>query len=335
MEQQKETSPLPETDYDVIVVGGAAAGLTAALYASRRTLKTLIVTKSLGGQLAMTPSIENFPGTKKAGGMELMMRFLEHAQEYGAEIVYETVKALRKRDDGVFEVESTGAGQGVRTAKAVILAFGLTPRNLEVPGEEELQGRGVTYCATCDGPLFKEKRVAVVGGTYEALDAALLLAKLNAEVTLVHKGAGYPNYKKLFAAVEEHSNITVKLETVITRIEGEQKVEAVVLQGTAEGSTEERVELDGVFVENGHKIDSSWVGDLVDYAKGGSIMVNEVQETKTDGLYAAGDVTPQRDKQAIISAGAGATAALSAYQYIQKASGKPSLRVDWQHTDEV
>lgn len=336
MTEKKEVQPLPETDYDLIIVGGAAAGLTAALYACRRTLKTLVITKSLGGQLAMTPSIENFPGTKKSGGMELMMKFLEHAQEYGAEVAYETVKGLTKREDGVFEVQSSGE-VGTRTAKAVILAFGLTPRNLEVPGEEELQGRGVTYCATCDAPLFKGKRVAVAGGTFEALDAALLLAKLDADVTLIHKGKGYPAYKKLFADVEANDKITVRLETEVTKIKGEMKVEEIVVKPRVaedEEATEETIEVDGVFVENGHKIDSSWVGDMVEYAKGGSIVVNEVQETSTPGLYAAGDVTPQRDKQVIVSAGAGATAALSAYQYIQKASGKPAILVDWKHEDE-
>lgn len=333
MTEKKEVQPLPDTDYDLIIVGGAAAGLTAALYGSRRTLKTLVITKSLGGQLAMTPSIENFPGTQQAGGMELMMRFLEHAQEYGAEIAYETVRGLKKREDGVFEVESSGE-VGTRTAKAVVLAFGLTPRNLEVPGEEELQGKGVTYCATCDAPLFKGKRVAVAGGTFEALDAALLLAKLDADVTLIHKGKGYPAYKKLYADVEASEKINVRLETEVVRIEGEQRVEGIVIT-PKDGGEEETIELDGVFVENGHKIDSAWVGELVEYAKGGSIIVNEVQETKTPGLFAAGDVTPQRDKQVIVSAGAGATAALSAYQYIQKASGKPAILVDWQHEEEV
>ena len=151
-----------ETDYDVIIIGGASAGLTAALYASRRTLKTLIITKALGGQLSMTPSIENYPGTKEANGMDLMFSFLEHAQEYGAEIVYETVTGISRTEDETFVIESTG---GKRTATAVILAFGLTPKNLDVPGELEYQGKGVTYCATCDAPLFKNKAVAVVGGT--------------------------------------------------------------------------------------------------------------------------------------------------------------------------
>lgn len=317
----------PTTDYDVIIVGGAAAGLTAALYSSRRTMKTLILTKALGGQLAMTPSIENYPSVKQSGGMELMQEFLEHAQEYGAEISYETVSAVSK-DGDIFTVKSS---QGERTARAVILAFGMTPKNLDVPGEEELQGKGVTYCATCDAPLFKSKPTAVVGGTYEALDAALLLAKLDSDVTLIHKKDNYPRHKELFAEVQANPKVTTMLESEVVRIEGDMVVENIVVN-TPDG--EKTVPVKGVFIENGHKIDASWVGDMVELNKGGSIIVDEEQRTKTEGLFAAGDVTPQRDKQVIVSAGAGAVAALSAYHYLQKQAGKPVLRVDWQHSDE-
>lgn len=316
------------TDYDVIIVGGAAAGLTAALYASRRTLKTLVITKSIGGQAAMTPSIENYPGTMQIGGVDLMLKFQEQGKAAGAEYTYETVKALKKEGD-VFTVTSSKKDY---TAKTVILAFGLTPRNLDVPGEQELQGRGVTYCATCDSPLFKNKRTAVVGGTYEALDAALLLAKLNSQVTLVHDKSGYPTYKKLFEQVQSNPLITVKLESKVVRIEGEQRVTGVAVVG--KDGTEEVVAVDGVFVENGHKVDSSWVGDLVEFDKTKAIIVTPENETKTPGLFAAGDVTPLRDKQVVISAGEGAKAALSAYHFIQKMSGKPAIGVDWKHTQE-
>lgn len=316
-----------ETDYDVIVVGGAAAGLTAALYASRRTLNTLVITKSLGGQLAMTPSIENYPGIKQMGGIDLMFAFQEHAQEYGAQFAFETVTGVEK-DGDIFRVKASG---GERTAKAVILAFGLTPKNLEVPGEEEFQGKGVTYCATCDAPLYKGKSVAVVGGGYEALDAALLLAKLDCQVTLVHKKDGYPRHKSLFEQAQENQNITLQLSSEVVRIEGDQVVSGIVV---SDENGEKTIEVNGVFVENGHKIDSEWVGDMVELDRTKSIVVNNLQETKTDGLFAAGDVTPNRDKQVIVSAGQGAVAALSAYHYIQKLLGKPAMRVDWDHTDE-
>jgi thioredoxin reductase (NADPH) len=316
------------TDYDVIIVGGAAAGLTAALYASRRTLKTLVLTKSIGGQAAMTPSIENYPGTMQISGVDLMLNFQNQAKAYGTEYAYETVRALKK-DGDVFTVTSSKKDY---TAKTVILAFGLTPRNLDVPGEQELQGKGVTYCATCDSPLFKNKKTAVVGGTYEALDAALLLAKLNSQVTLVHDKAGYPTYKKLFEQVQANPNIQLRISSKVLRIEGEQRVTGIAIADAA--GKEEVIPVDGVFVENGHKVDSAWVGDFVEFDKTKSIIVTNENETKTPGLFAAGDVTPLRDKQVVISAGEGAKAALSAYRYIQKMIGKPAIGVDWKHTQE-
>ncbi|PIW36512.1 MAG: thioredoxin reductase [Candidatus Kerfeldbacteria bacterium CG15_BIG_FIL_POST_REV_8_21_14_020_45_12] len=323
---------LPQADYDVVIIGGAAAGLTAALYASRRAMRTLVLTKSLGGQAAMTPSIENYPGTKQIGGIELMQNFLAHAQEYGASIAYETVQKVEKNGD-VFTVTSNAKSY---TALTVILAFGLTPRNLEVPGELEYQGKGVTYCATCDAPLYKKKTVAVVGGTFEALDAALFLAKLEANVTLIHDKSGYPAYKKLFAEAEASSNITVRLNTRVTKVVGELVVSGIGLQAVGDDSAaEELLPVQGVFVEKGHKIDSQWLGEMVEFTKGNAVVVDELKSTKTPGLFAAGDLTPQRDKQVVVSAGAGATAALSAYTHIQKLSGKPTLLVDWEHTEDL
>lgn len=318
-----------EKIYDVIIVGGAAAGLTAALYCARRTLNTLVLTKSLGGQAAMTPAIENYPGTKKIAGVDLMLQFQDHAKEYGAQFAYETVTSLKKNEE-IFTVKTT---TGQYTARAVILAFGLTPRNLEVPGEQELQGKGVVYCATCDAPLFKGKDVAVVGGTFEALDAALLLARMNCRVTLIHEKDGYPTHKKLFEQVQQSGQIQLRMKTTVVRVEGAQKVEAVVVRN-AEGG-EESLPVVGVFVEKGHRIDSAWVGDLVEFDKQKAIIINAENETKTPGLFAAGDVTPLRDKQVVISAGEGAKAALSAYHYLQKQSGKPVLLVDWKHSEEA
>jgi thioredoxin reductase (NADPH) len=260
------------------------------------------------------------------GGVDLMLKFQEQSKVYGAEFAYETVRALKKEGD-VFTVTSSKKDY---TAKVVILAFGLTPRNLDVPGEQELQGKGVTYCATCDSPLFKNKKTAVVGGTYEALDAALLLAKLNAQVTLIHDKAGYPTYKKLFEQVQANSAIQLKLESKVVRIEGADRVTGITVAG--KDGAQETIPVDGVFVENGHKVDSGWVGDLVEFDKGKSIIVTTENETKTPGLFAAGDVTPLRDKQVVISAGEGAKAALSAYHFIQKMSGKPAIGVDWKHT---
>ncbi|MFH1426488.1 MAG: FAD-dependent oxidoreductase [Candidatus Kerfeldbacteria bacterium] len=315
------------TDYDVIIIGGAAAGLTAALYASRKALRTLVIAKALGGQAAMTPSIENYPGTQKIGGIELMSNFLEHAKANGAQIKYETAAGVGKKDDA-FEVKTNAE---TYHAPVVILAYGLTPRNMDVPGEKEFQGKGVTYCATCDGPLFKNRKTAVVGGTQDALESALYLAKLGSEVTLIHDKDGYPAWKNLFEQVQANSSITVMLNTEVVRVEGDKVVSGIVVNGPDGEAT---VEVAGIFVEKGHRIDSSWCADLVECNPRGMIRVNKAQETKTPGLFAAGDVTNQRDKQVVISAAAGAVAALSAFKYLQEKEGKNVVTNDWEHSEE-
>ncbi|HLD21615.1 MAG TPA: FAD-dependent oxidoreductase [Patescibacteria group bacterium] len=313
-----------EPQYDVIIVGGAAAGLTAALYTARRALKTLVIAKSLGGQAAMAPMIENYPGIQSVGGVDLMWQFLAHAQKYGAECVYETVSTIKKQNT-LFTVSTSGTE---RTARAVILAFGLTQKSLGVPGEERLLGKGVTYCATCDAPLYKEKIAAVVGGTYEALDAALLLARMHCATILIHSGDGYPAQRTLFEQVKINKHIQLSLNSSVVSINGKQKVESITIQ---KQSGQETISINGVFIENGLKIDSAWLGDLVEYDKRQAVIINNENETKTPGLFAAGDVTPIRDKQVIISAGEGAKAALATYRYIQKLVGKPTIPVDWVH----
>lgn len=312
-----------DVDYDVIIVGGAAAGLTAALYCARRTLRTLIITKSLGGQAALATDICNYPGIEQTTGIDLMMKILTQAQKWGAELKYDTVNRVSKNGE-IFLVHGVGRSF---TAHAVILAFGLTPRNLDVPGEQELAGKGVSYCATCDAPLYKNKRVAVVGGTYEALDAALLLTRLNADVVLINERDGYPASKAMVEQVQANARIKMLLNFAVKKVEGAARVTGIVVSG-ADGH-EVRHEVDGVFVEKGHRIDSAWVGNLVEYDQRKAIVVDVNNQTKTTGLFAAGDVTPIRDKQVVISAGDGAKAALAAYRYIQKQRRQPALLVDW------
>lgn len=317
---------IPNTDVDVLVVGAAAAGLTAALYTSRRTLRTLIVTTTLGGQAALAEIIENYPGIERINGLELMQRMLEHAKKYGAAIAYETVRSIRK-DNDIFYVQSTHTQW---TARAVILAFGLTSRPLGVPGEDALQGHGVCYCATCDAPLYRGKRVAVVGGTFEALDAALLLSRLNCEVVYIHEKDAVATHPDMFAQVQHNERVEMRLNTAVVRIVGATRVEGIAVRDAA--GKEETLSVEGVFVEKGHRIDASWLHDLVELNRRHAIIVNEEHETKTPGLFAAGDVTPLRDKQVVISAGDGAAAALAAYRFIQRQSHKPAVRVDWEHT---
>jgi thioredoxin reductase (NADPH) len=305
--------------YDVIIVGAACAGLSSALYTGRRAMKTLVISKDIGGQASITTEIENYPGTGTITGPGLMNKFKEQAEAAGAEIKLTAVTKIEKIN-GTFKVTTADAEY---EAVAVILAFGLSHRKLNVPGEDELLGRGVAYCATCDGPLFKNKVVGVVGGGNSALDATDYLADLASKVYMfVRKDSFRGDETTLIKEVEENDNIDIRFETSVTEIIGEQRVEKVKL------NTGEEIELDGLFVEIGYVTQTEFVKDLVDLDERGQIVVDAEQNTSTAGIFAAGDVTTSPFKQAVISAGDGAKAALSATRYIKQMKGEED-KPDW------
>src|ERR671915_2604196 len=173
--------------YDVVVIGGASAGLTAAMYASRQGLKTLIITKDIGGQAVLTNDIENYPAFEHIGGFELMNRFEQQAKSFGAEFVYEEISSIQKNKTGGLTVRTAITTDNQYDTHTIILAFGKTPRDLNVPGEKELKGKGVSYCAVCDGPLFKNKTVGIVGTGGSALEAAIYLKELASKLYIVHR----------------------------------------------------------------------------------------------------------------------------------------------------
>jgi len=308
--------------YDVIIVGGAAAGLTAAIYTTRRALKTLIVTQDIGGQAATTPDIENYPGYKMIDGMELMGKFKDQAEKYGTEIVYEEVKEVKKNGEIIKVKTNTKEFEG----RSVILAFGLTHRHLGVPGEEEFGGKGVSYCATCDAPLFKKKDVAVVGGGNSALDAAILLSRIANKVYLVHRRDQFRGEQVLIDRVNEAKNIEIIYNSQVKEIQGETLVNKLVVIDIEDENMVKEIDIQGVFVEIGFQVKGDLVKDLVDIDSTNQIIVDKNNETSTPGIFAAGDVTDIAYKQIIISAGEGAKAALQVYKYLN--AGKVT-GVDW------
>ena len=214
-----------ENKYDLVIVGGGPAGLSAAIYASRRKLKTLVVAKAIGGQMALTNEIENYPGLDMISGFELAEKLSKQAKGFGAEFAYNEISSLEKNGDD-FIVKTM---KEEYHAKAVILAFGLTPRDLGVPGEKELTGRGVTYCATCDGPFYKNKTVAVVGGGNSAVDAAVYLSDLAEKVYLIHRTDKLTAEGTLVDLANSKKNIEFLFGNQVKEIKGEGKVESVVL----------------------------------------------------------------------------------------------------------
>ncbi|MBI4090016.1 MAG: FAD-dependent oxidoreductase [Candidatus Kerfeldbacteria bacterium] len=309
--------------YDVIIIGGGPAGLTAALYAARRNLKTLVLSQDIGGQASTTANIENYPGFDSVDGLELMTKFQKQAEKYGAEVKLEEVQKVERQGDDFVVTSSAESYVG----HALILSFGLTHKHLGVPGEEPLIGKGVVFCATCDGPLYKGKRVAVVGGGNSAMDAALLLRKLNATVHLLTKNDELRGERVLIDRVLA-DGITVKYSVSPTQVLGTDRVTSIIFADQA--GQETTLEVDGIFVEIGFTINASLIKDLVELDARKQVIINDDNGTSLPGLFAAGDVTTIDQKQIVISAGEGAKAALAAYQYLQ-ARGliKKGVKIDW------
>jgi len=298
--------------YDVIIIGGGAAAMSAAIYSTRREMRTLIIAKDFGGQLLWASVIENYPGYQSIPASELIEKFTEQARHLGAEIKLAEVKEIKKADD-TFEISTANEKF---TAKTVVVAIGAAHRQLNVPGEKELNGRGVAYCANCDGPLFRAKTVAVVGGGNSALDAAVLLSKIATKVYIVHQFETFQAFEALQKKAAEAANIEEIFLARVEAVTGEKKVTGIKVRNLQDESTRE-IAVDGVFVEVGFEVKTDLVKDLVATNERHEIIVNEKMETSLPGMFSAGDCTDGPFKQVVIAAGNGSIAALSAYQYLQ------------------
>jgi NADH-dependent peroxiredoxin subunit F len=295
--------------YDVIIVGGGPAGMTAAVYAVRKKLDILLITRDFGGQLMWTREIENYMGFQYITGPELITKFEEQVKKFPVNIKYEEVEKLTRAADGTFVVQG---GETSYQGKTVIVASGKRPRRLNVPGEEEFTGRGVGYCATCDGPLYAGKTVAVVGGGNSALQAAIELCGIADKVHLVVRG-DYRADPIVVEKLEDCSNVTVLKGYRAQEIAGGQTVEKFVV---ASGDSAQELKVQGVFIEIGLDPNSEFARQVVKLNAYNEIAVDCRARTNIPGLFAAGDVTSGPDKQIIVAAGDGAKAALGAYEYL-------------------
>jgi alkyl hydroperoxide reductase subunit F len=303
--------------YDSIIIGGGPAGLAAAIYAARREMKVLLITKYLGGQMLWASLIENYPGFQSINAQELAGKMEQQIRALGIEIKIGDVKEIKKLDDENFEAS---LGEEKFSGKTIIAALGAEHRRLNVPGEKEFENRGVAFCANCDGPLFKNKTVAVVGGGNSALDSAEVLSKIAAKVYLIHQFKDFQAFEKLEKKVREAANIEIILENKIEEIKGEKKVSSVVIR-PAQGDESREIAIDGIFIEIGFVVNSGLISSLAKTNENKEIVVNPKGETSLQGLFAAGDCTDSAFKQISIAAGSGTTAALGAYQYIQLKEG--------------
>lgn len=294
----------------MIIIGGGPAGLSAAMYASRYKMKTLVVSMDIGGQMATAHLVENYPGYKSIGGMELMDKFREQVEYLGTEIKYERVVQLKK-DEHIFSVKTDDSEY---QSYNVLLAAGLVRRKLNITGEQEFFGSGVSYCATCDGAFFRDKIVAVVGGGDAAGTGALLLSENAKKVYLLVRSQlrAEPVTQE---QLKSHENVEIIYDVNAQEIKGDKKVTSVLLDNGKE------IPIDGIFIEIGGVPSSSFAKSLgVKLNERNEIVVNELQQTNIEGFYAAGDITNHLPefRQAVISAASGATAAFSAFRHLKK-----------------
>lgn len=297
--------------YDTVIVGSGPAGLTAAIYAKRAGLATLLIEKTPvgGGQIATTDRVDNYPGLPGINGMELGMKFREHAEELGCEF----------RDGQVVRVEpdkvTLDDGTTIDT-KTVVLALGADHRQLGVPGENEFRGKGVSYCATCDGAFFRKKDVAVVGGGDVALDDAIYLSRFASRVYLIHRRDEFRGAQSLVDEASSKENVTFVMDTVVNQVDGENMVTGVETENrkTGEKST---IQVNGVFMAVGTQPNTAGIEGLPDTDEKGYVIAGEDCVTSIPGIFAAGDLRTKQLRQVITAAADGANAITSVQSFLR------------------
>jgi len=301
-------------EYDVVIIGAGPAGLTAGIYTARDRFSTLVIERGIiGGNITTADDVENYPGFPEGiTGFDLTAKMHEQAIKHGAEVINANIDKLEV--SGTKKIVHTS--EGVFTARAVIIASGTERTKLNTPGEEELTGRGVSYCATCDGPFFKDKTIAVIGGGNAALSEALHLTKFAAKVYLVHRRDAYRATVAVVEKIEKNNKIEPILDTVVTKIIGESKVSGIEIKNVKEGKTT-NLDIDGIFIAVGLVPNTGFVKGMVEMDQQGSIIVNEKLESSLSGIFAAGDVRANSVRQVVTAAGDGAHAAFNTREYLE------------------
>ena len=298
--------------YDVIIIGAGPAGLTAARYLGRAGKKVLILEKNVyGGQIVNSKEVENYPAISKISGFEFSNNLYNQAKNFGAELKYETVVNLTK------DKEVT-TNRGKYQAKSIIIATGLSNRTLEIDGVDSFIGRGISYCATCDGNFFKDKVVAVVGGGNTALEDAIFLSNICKKVYIVHRRTTFRGEKILQDILNKKENVEFVLNSNVVKINGNELLESIIINTNNE---ERELQIDGLFLAIGQIPNNSYI-DIIDLDEKGYAIANEDCKTNIDGIYVAGDFRTKKVRQLVTAASDGATAAINAIEYIERSDKK-------------
>ena len=303
-----------EKHVKVLVLGAGPAGLSAALYAARAELEPVVLTgMQLGGQAALTHTIENYPGFPEGvGGAQLGELFQKQAENFGAKVEFDLANEV-DLSQRPFKVTTDSGGY---LADTLILTTGANPTHLNVPGEVELTGRGVSYCATCDGWFFKDKKVVIVGGGDSALEEGLFITRYASSVTVIHRRDEFRASPVLQKRAKEHPKMNFILDTVVTEVVGTDKVETLKLKNVKTGA-ESTFDTDGLFIFIGHVPNTQMFKGQLEMSDLGYVVVNDKMETNVAGVYAAGEIADPHFRQVITSAGMGAAAAIQATRFLE------------------
>ncbi|MBW3002388.1 FAD-dependent oxidoreductase [Candidatus Woesearchaeota archaeon] len=297
--------------YDLVIIGGGPAGLSAAIYAARQKINFIVLTGNIGGQTLWSTEVENYLGFHTLSGEQLVEKFQEHLKEYKIEVrEQEPVEAVKKKGKN-FELKTK---KGTYQTKTVIIASGKQPRHLNVPGEKELYGKGVTYCATCDAPLYKGKTVAVIGGGNSAIEAAMILEKYAKKIYMLVWGDKIQGEPVLLDKLKAMKNLEIITKADTKAITGDKFVKGIEYEHNKEKKS---LKTDGVFIEIGLIPNTQFI-DIVEKNDKGEIIANKEMQTSVPGIFAAGDVNDGVEKQIIVAAGEGCVALLEAVRYLQK-----------------
>jgi len=301
--------------YDVIILGGGAAGLTAGIYLSRAKIKTLILNEGIiGGQMILTYEIANYPGIEKTSGYQLSMIMKKQAESFGCDIK-QNIKITNIQLEGN-EKSITVNEKEKYTAKAILLATGGRSRNLNVEGEETFKGRGISYCATCDGDFYTGKDIIVVGGGNSALEEAVALTQFAKTVTIVHQFDHFQAFEEAVEQAKKNKKISFIMESTIDAFFGEEKVNKVRIKNLKDNTTYDK-EIDGTFIFIGYEANTEKLKGHINLNKWGEIVTDKQMKTEKEGVFAAGDVREKKVRQITTAVGDGATAAVQIIEFLQ------------------
>jgi thioredoxin reductase len=313
-------------EYEIIVVGGGPAGLSAGIFIARQKVSCLLISKDLGGQMNLIPKLENYPGMLMSSGPLLAKTLESQYLSFNGEIVYDTVEMIQETESGM----RVKTSRSEYVAKSIVLAPGKVPNNLGVENESAFSNKGIHYCTKCDAPFYQGRVTATVGVGGYLLESGILLSRMASKVYLIYKGGALGGDKDMIASIEKKENVQLVPQSSIKAISGKNTLQSIIVLDNS--GKETTLQVDGLFIEMGSKINLDFVKHLVKINTKGEIEVSEGNATLHPAIFAAGDATNIPYKQIVAACAGGATAGLSAFNYIERLKGKPGIRADWKKT---